>query len=92
MGWLFYKSLDEQGEISASSSRLHPGLSVDPRMRDTPSRAGRASRARGGGHRGLCVCVVVTHRDFTCSTTGWLLLKHGVSSQGKLSCSERHLC
>lgn len=39
----------------------------------------------------LCVCVV-THKDFTCSTTGWLLVKRGVNSRGKLSWSERHLC
>lgn len=54
--------------------------------------AGRGGRGGEGEEvRGGFVCVV-THKGFTCSTTGWLLVKRGVNSQGKLSWSKRHLC
>lgn len=61
MGWLFYKSLDEQGEITASSSHLTRPLTLDPRMREMlpagrGGRGGEGEEVRGG----FCVLLSLT--------------------------------
>lgn len=92
MGWLFYKSLDEQGEITASPSHLNHGLSPSIPGRGTRSQQdeGRVGWARGGSQRGLCVW---------CHSQGLYLLHNRVAAGQtwrelavKLSWSERHLC
>lgn len=70
-GMAFLQESDEQGEITASSSHLTQPLSLDSRMRDTPSREGRARWGRGGSQRGLCVC---------CHSQGLYLLHNRVAA------------
>lgn len=72
MGWLFYKSLDEQGEITASSSPQPQPLTRFQDERHTPSREGRARWGRGGIRGGLvCVC---------CHSQGLYLLHNRVAA------------
>lgn len=74
MGWLFYKSLDEQGEITASSSHLTRPLTVDPRMREMLS-AGRGGRGGEGEEvrDGAFVCCC-------CHSQGLYLLHNQVAA------------
>lgn len=92
MGWLFYKSLDEQGEITASSSHLSHGPFQDER---SSQQGGEGQVGKGRrSEEGIRVCC---HSQglLPAPQPGWLLVKRGVNSQrvgGKLSWSKRHLC
>lgn len=74
MGWLFYKSLDEQGEITASSSHLSLLIPGGERCSQQGGEGEVGKGRNSEGRRLLCVCCH-SQRTLPAPQPGWLLVK-----------------